>query len=63
MKVGDLVIMRFRYRVGKGRSLEVIATDKICKKRRKELEEEHKGNIKFSRIVPASSYPCGAPHV
>ncbi len=56
-------IMRFRYRIGKERSLEVIATDKICQRKKKELQEEHNGNIRISKIVPASSYPCGAPHV
>ena len=56
-------IMRFRYRIGKGKSQEVIATDKICKERKKEILLEHKGNVKFSKTVPASSYPCGAPHV
>lgn len=56
-------IMRFRYRIGKERSREVIATDKICQARRKELKLKYKGNIKFSKTVPASSYPCGAPHV
>ena len=30
-------IMRFRYRIGKDASLEVIATEKICLKRKEEL--------------------------
>ena len=56
-------IMRFRYRIGKGKSQEVIATDKICQKRKKELLEEHGDNIKVSKTVQASTYPNGAPHV
>jgi hypothetical protein len=56
-------IMRFRYRIGKDRSLEVIATDKICQKKKEELLAEHNGNVKVSKIVPASAYPSGAPHV
>jgi len=55
--------MRFRYRIGKEKSQEVIATDKICEKRKNELLLEHEGNIKFSKTVIASNYPCGAPHV
>ena len=55
--------MRFRYRIGKGKSQEVIATDKICQKRKKELLEEHGDNIKVSKTVQASTYPNGAPHV
>lgn len=56
-------IMRFRYRIGKERSLEVIATEKICLKRKEELLEKHNGNIKISKMVAASTHPCGAPHV
>ena len=55
--------MRFRYRIGKERSLEVIATEKICLKRKEELIAEYKGNVKISKMVPASTHPCGAPHV
>ena len=56
-------IMRFRYRIIGERSHEVIATEKICKRKMKELLEEHNGNVKVSRIVVASAYPTGAPHV
>ena len=55
--------MRFRYRVGKERSFEVIATEKICLKRKKELLEKYAEKIKFSKMVDASSHPCGAPHI
>jgi len=55
--------MRFRYRVGKSPSEEVIATAKICEKRKSELLKQHNGNIKFSKIVVAHEYPSGAPHV
>tara|TARA_B100001094_G_C18075323_1_gene742314 strand:- start:360 stop:542 length:183 start_codon:yes stop_codon:yes gene_type:complete len=56
-------IMRFRYRIGKERSKEVIATKKICLKKREELLRENNGNIKISKTVPASTHPNGAPHV
>jgi len=56
-------IMRFRYRVGKERSKEVIATKKICLKRKEELSKKYEGNIKFSKMVSASTHPNGAPHV
>jgi len=56
-------ILRFRYRIGKERSREVIATEKICLKRKEELQKKHKGNIKFSKMVKASTNPNGAPHV
>jgi len=56
-------IMRFRYRIGKERSFEVIATEKICLKRREELIAKHNGDIKISKIVKASTHPNGAPHV
>lgn len=56
-------IMRFRYRIGKEQSKEVIATMKICEKRMSALKQEFGDNIKFSKIVVASSSYCGAPHV
>ena len=56
-------IMRFRYRIGKEQSKEVIATMKICERRMSELKQQHGDNIKFSKIVDAASYNCGAPHV
>mgnify|MGYP001370048638 CR=1 FL=1 len=56
-------IMRFRYRVGKAPSEEVVATAKVCEKKKSELLKRHNGNIKFSKIVAASDYPSGAPHV
>jgi len=56
-------IMRFRYRIGKDASLEVIATEKICLKRKEELITEHNGDVKISKIVKASTHPNGAPHV
>tara|TARA_B100001094_G_scaffold281769_1_gene293430 strand:- start:1294 stop:1479 length:186 start_codon:yes stop_codon:yes gene_type:complete len=56
-------IMRFRYRIGKERSLEVIATEKICLKKKEELIAKHNGDVKISKMVPASTHPCGAPHV
>ena len=54
-------IYRVRYRVGKEKTREAI--DKICTRRIKELKEEHGENIKFSKVVKASEYPSGAPHV
>ena len=56
-------IMRFRYRIGKERSKEVIATQKICLKRREELIRKYGEDIKISKIVPASTNPNGSPHV
>ena len=56
-------IMRFRYRIGSDKSKEVIATEKVCKKRMKELLEYHGDDIKVSKMVLASTHPCGAPHV
>lgn len=56
-------IMRFRYRIGNDKSKEVIATKKICEKRRKELLEQHGDNVKISKTVRASTHPNGAPHV
>tara|TARA_S200000501_G_scaffold94051_1_gene87382 strand:+ start:806 stop:991 length:186 start_codon:yes stop_codon:yes gene_type:complete len=56
-------IMRFRYRIGKEQSKEVIATMKICERRMADLKKEHGDNIKFSKIVDASRSYCGAPHV
>ena len=56
-------IYRVRYRVGKERSQEIIAIEKICKKRIEQLKVEHGDNVKFSKIVPACDYPAGAPHV
>lgn len=56
-------IMRIRYRVGKEKSKEIIATKKICLKRKEELLKKHKGGIKFSKMVSASTHPNGAPHV
>ena len=55
--------MRFRYRIGKEQSKEVIATMKICERRMSELKQQHGDNIKFSKIVDAASSMCGAPHV
>ena len=55
--------MRVRYRIGKERSQEIIATEKICLKKKALLIKEHKGNIKFSKMVLASTHPNGAPHV
>ncbi len=56
-------IMRFRYRIGKEQSKEVIATMKICESRMAELKQQHGVNIKFSKIVDAASSLCGAPYV
>jgi hypothetical protein len=56
-------IVRVRYRVGAERSQEIIATRKICDKKVTDLTEKHGGSIKFSRVVLASAYPFGAPHV
>ena len=56
-------IMRFRYRIGKEQSKEVIATMKICERRMADLKQQHGDNIKFSKIVDASSSMCGAPHI
>ena len=56
-------IVRVRYRVGIERSQEIIATRKICDKKVTDLTEKHGGSVKFSRVVLASAYPFGAPHV
>ena len=56
-------IYRVRYRVGKEPSHEIIAIEKICQKRMKELKEQYGQEIKFSKMVPASTHPNGAPHV
>ena len=56
-------IYRVRYRIGKERSHEIIATEKICQKKIADLKREHGNNIKFSKMVVASSHPNGAPHV
>ena len=56
-------IYRIRYRIGKDPSHEIIATEKICNKKIKELKEQHGNNIKFSKMVSAATHPGGAPHV
>ncbi len=56
-------IYRVRYRVGKERSCEIIATEKICQKKIAALREQHGNNIKFSKLVSAANHPNGAPHV
>ena len=56
-------IMRFRYRIGKEQSKEVIATMKICERRMSDLKKEHGDNIKFSKVVAAATHPRGAPHI
>lgn len=56
-------IMRFRYRIGKEQSKEVIATMKICESRMSELKQQHGDNIKFSKVVSVTTHPRGAPHV
>ena len=56
-------IKRVRYRIGKEPSHEIIATEKICNKKIVELKKKYGANIKFSKIVPASKYPNGAPHI
>jgi hypothetical protein len=56
-------IMRMRYRIGKERSYEIIATRKICEKKKTELLAEYNGDIKISKIVIASNHPHGAPHI
>ncbi|MBL97526.1 MAG: hypothetical protein CMF52_06875 [Legionellales bacterium] len=56
-------IYRIRYRIGKDRSHEIIATEKICKKRVEELKQKHGADIKFSKMVMAHTHPNGAPHV
>ena len=56
-------IYRVRYRIGKERSQEIIATEKICQKKITELKQQHGNNIKFSKMVIASTHPNGAPHV
>ena len=37
--------MRFRYRIGKEQSKEVIATMKICERRMSELKQQHEEGI------------------
>ena len=56
-------IMRFRYRIGKEQSKEVIATMKICESRMAALKKEHGNNVKFSKVVSVITHPRGAPHV
>ena len=56
-------IYRVRYRIGKEPSHEIIAIEKICRKRISELFKEHGKNIKFSKMVPAATHPRGAPHI
>ena len=56
-------IYRVRYRIGKERSHEIIATEKICQKKMADLVKRHGENVRFSKMVIASKYPCGAPHV
>ena len=56
-------IMRFRYRIGKEQSKEVIATMKICERRMSELKQQHGDNIKFSKVVSVTTHPRGAPYV
>ena len=56
-------LVRCRYRITGERSREIIALRKICEKKIAALTKEHGKNIKFSKIVLASSSLCGAPHV
>jgi len=56
-------LVRCRYRIGKERSEEIIAIRKICEKKVAELTKKHGKNIKFSKIVNASTNPYGAPYV
>lgn len=56
-------IYRVRYRVGKERSHEIIATEKICQKKIADLKAQHGDNIKFSKMVNSSTNPYGAPYV
>jgi len=56
-------LVRCRYRITGERSQEIIALRKICEKKVAALTKEHGKNIKFSKIVYASSSNCGAPHV
>ena len=56
-------IYRVRYRIGKERSHEIIATEKICQKKIADLKRQHGNNIKFSKMVVASRHPNGAPHI
>ena len=56
-------IYRVRYRIGKERSQEIIATEKICQKKMAALVKQYGENVKFSKMVVASTHPCGAPHI
>ena len=56
-------IYRVRYRIGKDPSHEIVAIEKICRKRIAELFKEHGKNIKFSKMVSAATHPRGAPHI
>ena len=56
-------LVRVRFRIGKDRSREIIATRKICEKKMALLTKQHGSDIKFSKIVLAASSNCGAPHV
>ena len=59
----DNELVRCRYRIGKQDSKEIIAIRKICEKKVAELTKQHGKDIKFSKIVLASTHPYGAPHV
>ena len=56
-------VYRVRYRIGKESSHEIIAIEKICRKRIAELLKKHGKNIKFSKMVLAATHPRGAPHI
>jgi hypothetical protein len=56
-------LVRCRYRITGERSQEIIAIRKICEKKIAALTKEHGKNIKFSKVVDASTNPNGAPHV
>ena len=62
-KSKDNELVRCRYRIGKEKSHEIIAIRKICEKKVAELTKKHGKNIKFSKIVNASTNPYGAPYV
>ena len=56
-------LVRVRFRIGKERSKEIIAIRKICEKKMEALTKQYGSEIKFSKVVLASSSMCGAPHV
>tara|TARA_R110000796_G_C14384734_1_gene415669 strand:+ start:512 stop:709 length:198 start_codon:yes stop_codon:yes gene_type:complete len=56
-------LVRVRFRIENERTKEIIAIRKICEKKIEVLAKKYGDSIKFSKIVLASGYPSGAPHI